>query len=260
LEGSESEIQEMKVCNKCKTEYPNNEQFFYKRYSTCKSCVKIQTAKYIKENALKIKEREHEKYLANQEYYKRRSSELYYLKHDEIKEKRRLIRNLNKEKINAQKREYNKIRPELKYKHDLKYRLSKNGMAKTKERRERNRKKDNEMSRIYQKRKRAYDPKFKLLTNIRTRINQAIKKNYKMGHAIDLMGCTVEFLKKYLESKFTDGMSWENYGQWHIDHIYPCSSFDLDMPDQQKKCFHFSNLQFLWAIDNLKKHAKIPTV
>ena len=69
----------------------------------------------------------------------------------------------------------------------------------------------------------------------------------------------MQTLKQHLESQFKDGMSWNNHGVkgWHIDHIKPCASFDLTDPEEQKKCFHFSNLQPLWWIDNLKKKDKI---
>ena len=66
-------------------------------------------------------------------------------------------------------------------------------------------------------------------------------------------------LKLHLENQFVDGMNWNNYGKngWHIDHIKPCASFDLTDPKQQKICFHYTNLQPLWAIDNLIKHSKL---
>jgi len=60
-------------------------------------------------------------------------------------------------------------------------------------------------------------------------------------------------LMDYLEKMFTDGMTWDNYGQWHLDHIRPCASFDLSDVEQRKACFHFTNLQPLWAKDNLIK-------
>ena len=62
-----------------------------------------------------------------------------------------------------------------------------------------------------------------------------------------------------MENKFQDGMNWENYGfyGWHIDHIIPCSSFDMIDPEQQKICFHYSNLQPLWAADNFRKSDKV---
>ena len=61
------------------------------------------------------------------------------------------------------------------------------------------------------------------------------------------------FVKKWIESQFVDGMSWDNHGEWHIDHIRPCASFDLTDPEQQKECFNYKNLQPLWAKDNLSK-------
>lgn len=67
-------------------------------------------------------------------------------------------------------------------------------------------------------------------------------------------------LKKYLESQFKEGMSWENYGiEWHIDHIVPCSFFDLSNEDHQRICFNWRNLQPLWKKDNLSKNRKLPS-
>jgi hypothetical protein len=95
------------------------------------------------------------------------------------------------------------------------------------------------------------DPKYRAAMSLRCRLYLAVKE--KKGKTMELTGCSVDELLKYLESKFTEGMSWENYGKWHIDHIKPCSSFKLEDLEEQKKCFHWTNLQPLWAIDNLKK-------
>jgi hypothetical protein len=73
----------------------------------------------------------------------------------------------------------------------------------------------------------------------------------------ELLGCTISFFIKHLEKHFRPGMSWENYGKWHIDHIIPCAAFDLGDPSQQRQCFHYTNLRPLWAIQNLKKHHKV---
>jgi hypothetical protein len=104
----------------------------------------------------------------------------------------------------------------------------------------------------------AKDSYFRLYTCIRTRINKVIKNNIKCKKTLDLLGIpNVKFLKKYLEIKFKDGMTWEKRGLIHIDHIIPCASFDLKDPKQQAKCFHYTNLQPLWAHENLSKGAKI---
>jgi hypothetical protein len=89
--------------------------------------------------------------------------------------------------------------------------------------------------------------------NLRKRLNFAIKNNQKSGSAVKDLGCTVQELKIYLESKFTEGMSWDNYGKWHIDHIIPLNSFDLSDLEQLKKACHYTNLQPLWAEANLAK-------
>jgi len=86
---------------------------------------------------------------------------------------------------------------------------------------------------------------------------QAIKLgcSKKSKTSKNLLGCSLEVLKFHLECYFTKGMSWDNYGYygWHIDHIKPCAAFDLTDPEQQKQCFHYTNLQPLWAEDNMKK-------
>ena len=105
------------------------------------------------------------------------------------------------------------------------------------------------------------DPNFKLSRNMRKRVWDALKGNCKSAPTLELLGCTVEQARQHLENQFTDGMSWDNYGLhgWHVDHIIPCARFDLSDPEQQKECFHYTNLQPLWAEDNLKKSDKILT-
>ena len=109
--------------------------------------------------------------------------------------------------------------------------------------------------RQYAKKRYASDIDFKLRTVLRARLNLAVKGNYKDGSSVEDLGCTIEELKKYLESKFLPGMSWDNWSQdgWHIDHIKPLSLFDLSDSAQLKEACHFSNLQPLWSKDNLQK-------
>ena len=82
------------------------------------------------------------------------------------------------------------------------------------------------------------------------------RKNNKSAKTHHLLGCTFEELKMHLESQFVNDMSWDNMGKWHIDHIVPLAAFDLTKEENQKLAFHHTNLQPLWAIDNLKKGAK----
>jgi hypothetical protein len=98
---------------------------------------------------------------------------------------------------------------------------------------------------------------WKIGKRLRNRIKDALnRKASRAGTLLDLLGCSVLACQKHLEALFKLGMSWENYGKWHIDHKRPCASFDLTDLEQQKICFHFSNLQPLWREENLSKSAK----
>jgi hypothetical protein len=112
--------------------------------------------------------------------------------------------------------------------------------------------------RIYEKARIQVDEAFRLTKNLRHRVRQAIKGFTKSARTLELFGCTPEELKKHLESQFKPDMTWENYGYrgWHIDHIRPCADFDLSDPEQQRQCFHYTNLQPLWAEENLRKSNK----
>lgn len=132
-----------------------------------------------------------------------------------------------------------------------------------------------------QKERMLTDPIYALTRTLRRRFTDALKNQCcnKTTSALKLLGCTIPELKQHLESQFLEGMTWGNRGpgflqkggkpildengmtilvnQWHIDHIIPCDSFNLSDIEQQKKCFHFSNLRPLWAKDNISKGAKI---
>lgn len=111
---------------------------------------------------------------------------------------------------------------------------------------------------IRAKERRETDPNFKLRHNLADRIYLALKGKNKSAKTLELLGCSLSFLRKRLESLFHPGMTWENYGRygWHVDHKRPCAKFDLTDPAQQRECFHYTNLQPLWATENHKKHAK----
>jgi len=103
------------------------------------------------------------------------------------------------------------------------------------------------------------DINFKILRNLRRRMNASIKNNNKSLSTMFLIGCEVDYLLYHLQSQFTKGMNWDNYGKWHIDHKRPCISFDLSKKSEQRKCFNYTNLQPLWAKDNLTKGSKWKT-
>lgn len=102
----------------------------------------------------------------------------------------------------------------------------------------------------------AKDPNFKLLRRLRSRLYKALKNicGIKSDRTINLLGCEINFLWNYLEKLFKKGMTVQNYGTlWQIDHIIPCTSFDLTKPEEQRKCFHYSNLQPLWTTTEIAR-------
>lgn len=103
------------------------------------------------------------------------------------------------------------------------------------------------------------DPAFHLSCRLRGRILEVLGRSLVRKHSrtVSLLGCTGSELKEWIESKFSEGMSWENRSEWHIDHVIPVSKFDLRDPAQQSAAFHYTNLQPLWAKDNLRKSNKV---
>jgi hypothetical protein len=107
--------------------------------------------------------------------------------------------------------------------------------------------------------RRQTDPKANILSKCRTRLWRALKGYVKHSHTLTLIGCSLDDLIKHIKNKFTTGMTWELFmqGKIHLDHIKPCSAFDLSVPEQQAQCFHYLNLQPLWAKDNLSKGSAV---
>lgn len=114
---------------------------------------------------------------------------------------------------------------------------------------------------IYRRERMKSDINFKLKCTIRSRLYSACKRrnHYKTGSAVNDLGCSIQIFKWYISTKFTSGMTWENHGEWHLDHIIPLASFDLTIKEQFLKACHYTNYQPLWAEDNLEKRAKMPT-
>jgi len=110
---------------------------------------------------------------------------------------------------------------------------------------------------IYESKKKKNDPIYSLLCGMRSRLCNYLKMCdvTKRNKTFDIVGCSPQFLKEHLETQFTDGMTWDNRCEWHIDHIIPLSSAKTE--DELYKLCHYENLQPLWAEDNLKKSNKI---
>jgi hypothetical protein len=191
--------------------------------SHCKEC-KRQESKYWRDN--------------NQEHCKK-----YREDHkDEIREKDRKYRTNNKEKIKKVKQQYVED-----HKEDVAARKKKWY-------------EENKDSVIEKKRdRRRNNINVRIAEGLRTRLRRALKNNTKRGSAVKDLGCSLDFFRKYMETKFAEGMSWENHGEWHIDHIIPLSSFDLTDRKQLLEACHYTNLQPLWAEDNLRKGARVPS-
>jgi hypothetical protein len=167
----------------------------------------------------------------------------------------------NKEKILARQKKYTKNNYDKIKKRNAEY--QKRPKVKERERKRvsawrRNNKKwinDHKRKRI------AADPQYAIASRLRCRLYYAIGRRgwKKVEKTQELLGCTFDFLKQHLESKFKNGMSWDKPNSFHIDHIRPLSSFDLTDPEQQKSACHWTNLQPLSPVDNMSKGAKILT-
>ena len=181
--------------------------------------------KYYLKNRDKVNEYKRKYYLKNKKYWKE-----YYLKNtDKLLKKHKEYNLKNKEKA----REYRK-----KYYLNNKEKLLK-----------------------YTRERYKTDLNFKLKHNYRVRIRLALKGKLKSASSVKLMGVDdIKTVWDHLEKLFKPGMTKENYGKWHVDHIIPCAAFDLTKPGEQFKCFHYTNLQPLWAHENFSKSDKNTTV
>jgi hypothetical protein len=217
-------MKETKKCNKCKIEkliceFGNRAKASDGKRSSCKTCDAEDTRKWRKNNKEKV--REHKKN--------------YEKKYPEKKiEKDKLYRKKNRKKDLARKKKWREENPDY---HKTYYQKNKSKINKQ----------------ITEKKK--SDFLFKLSSLYRSKINKIIgsKRNSK---TFQIIGCSPENLKNHLERQFVEGMTWENHGLfgWHIDHIIPLSSAKTE--EELYKLCHFSNLQPLWAKDNLRKSNK----
>jgi len=191
---------------------------------------KLSYKEYYQKNRLKILLKVKEYRLNNQEKIKL-SNKKYNLN--------------NKEKINENKKEYYlKNIDKIKKYHKKYVSLNKNKINKYKNEWKLKNWRENE--------------EFRLKENLRHRIYMALKGTVKSKRTIDLLGTSIDNLWIHLEKTFKSGMTKDNYGKiWQVDHKIPCAAFDLTKPEEQVKCFHFTNLQALFVKENLRKGAKL---
>jgi len=189
---------------------------------------------------------------------KAKEDRLYYLRHrSKILKQVSQYRRRNKVKLNEYHRNYNRRHPEkpksYKRRFDRRHPGRQRRLKLAWERKNRKLL----VQRLRQRRQ--TDPHFNILCRLRKRLRAAIKAQnaLKRGDFRLLVGCSREKLIHHIESLFLPGMSWGNRSRWHIDHIDPCVSFDLSKLSEQRKCFHYSNLQPLWRKANQKKGKKI---
>lgn len=263
----------MKKCSKCDIEKSYDEFSRDKRrpngrQTWCRSCLK----EYRINNKEEMARKRREYYLNNKEKIIKNSQEYYINNKERITQYKKKHSLQNKEKIAQQQKEYSLNNKEKLKKYRLNnrekfIRYNKEYQISNREKIARrkkeyylnNKERIVEYIRKHTNKRRAFDVQFRLKEYLRGRLNKVLRSNYKSGSAVRDLGCSIPELKQYLESKFKPGMSWENHGRygWHIDHIIPLSSFDLTDRDQFLKACHYTNLQPLWAKDNLSKSDKI---
>lgn len=230
----------------------------------CKQCMKQYNKEYAENNKERLAKRRKVYNIENKERFQERNKKLRDKNKDRAKKYNKEYQEKNKEKIQERKREYNIKNKEKRRKYQKEYYLKnkeyikelakkyyQNNKENIKQYKKRyiksNKDKINERARNY----RNNNVNAKIAALVRTRIRETVKLNNsrKSNSSIKLLGCSIEFFREYLESKFTTGMTWENHGLygWHIDHIIPCASFDLSDPAQQELCFHYTNMQPLWS-------------
>ena len=196
--------------------------------------------------------KEQKKKLSDKEYYQKNKLKIlfkvkeYRLNNKEkIKLSNKKYNLNNKEKINKKKKEYYlKNINQIKEYHKKYASLNKDKINKYKNEWKLKNWRENE--------------EFRLKENLRHRTYMALKGIVKSKRTIDLLGTSIDNLWIHLEKTFKPGMTKDNYGKvWQVDHKIPCAAFDLTKPEEQVKCFHFTNLQALFVKENLSKGAKL---
>ena len=224
-----------------------------KRYR-CIACDALYAKQYREKNKSKIQQRAKEYRENNKEKL------LTYMKQwrGDSKDRIKTYREVNKEKISAEMRKYRQTHQEQLRNLNTEW-LRKNPEKVQEYRKRAWEKTGRDRQRRKQAARRATDPTYKLKSLLSNRIRLALGRGSKHSSTEQLLGLSAQGVREYLESLFLPGMTWCNHGidGWHIDHIIPVCSFDLSKEAEQKRCFHYTNLQPLWAIDNLRKAGQL---
>lgn len=242
-----------KICKHCNEEKPVSE---YQKAGGgkwtqpyCKSCDAERKRKYCQDNKPRLKDKHRNYYLENREQLSvKGKAERATNRPETLKRIRALI---DAKKMSPEERKRRKSECDKRYRQNNKEKILAG-------KRKHYALKGNEQAKAWQK-KMMNDIGFRTKKRLRGRIYVALKRGIKSECTMQLLGCSIEYFKKYFESLFTDGMNWDKYlqGGIHIDHKIPCKYFDLTKPEEQKKCFHYTNLQPLWELDNLRKGASL---
>lgn len=237
-------------------EFPYRNKEKGTRRRECKDCIKIKSREYRKLNREYYNEARRERYKNNPNKYKEQRKDWANRNPDKIKKYKKDEYSRNKEYILREQKKWVKANREHVRNYQNKYQREVYRKGDTyKKRRDRTKNERNRYMRDWHKNNN--DVNYKLRRNLRSRLYHALKSSSKSGSSIKLLGCSIEEFRKYMESKFRSGMTWDNYSKWHIDHIIPLSWFNLEDIEQLKKAAHYTNLQPLWAEENLSKGAKL---
>jgi len=212
--------------------------------------------------ALRAKRNEYMRnfYAKNAESVKARANAYRLANREKVLAAKKVYREANPEKVAAGKRGfYLRNRAAVIAKQQARWRVRDVEAARAikRERRLRNHAAELGKERVYARRRYAEDIQFRLANVLRARMRGALRSNHRAGSAVRDLGCSIVEFRDYLAAKFAEGMTWANWGEWHIDHIRPLSSFDLTDRAQFLRAAHFTNMQPLWAHENLAKGAKL---
>lgn len=266
-----------KICTGCKinkifSEFDKSKKGKNGLSSKCKVCISEYQRKRYEENKEELqvrakisREKNKEKMLIRRKKDKKKKAEYdkeYQKKHKErIDTNRKKYEKNNREKILENKKTYYKENKEyfVQYAIDNEEKIALSRKKRRERRSEEEKKAERERDRKYTQERVSTDPEYKLRRSLRRRLNMAVRNEFKSGSAVFDLGCSIEDFKKYIESLWQPGMSWDNYSRegWHLDHKKPLSSFNLSNREQLLIACHYTNIQPLWAIDNLKKGDKL---